>query len=91
MHCDLLSFIHQNRSEEKAGGGAHMSRCVCERVHSARGPRRECAAAAVVVGSAHAPLPSIRQNERASERDEQTSDADAILCRIYLKIDNWNG
>ena len=40
--------------------GARVSEC------ARRGAGRECAAALVVVGSAHAPLPGIGQSERTS-------------------------
>ena len=82
-------FVQQKRSEEKVKGGARMSRCAHERVRSVRGAGCERAAALMVVGSAHAPLPGVEQNER--ERDEQQAcDVDAMLCKIYWKIENWN-
>jgi hypothetical protein len=41
----------------------------------------------MVAESAHAPLPG-----KASEQDEeQTGDTEVMLCKIYLKIDNWDG
>ena len=62
-----IFFVQQKRSEKKARSGACMSRCACERVRSARGAERKCAAVLMVVGSAHAPLPGIGQSERARE------------------------
>jgi hypothetical protein len=51
----------------------------CELPQSARGSERRCAATAMVVGSAHAPLSGIGRNEREGERgEERTGDADAM-------------
>jgi hypothetical protein len=50
----------------------------CELSQSVRGSKRGCAAAAMVVGSAYAPLSGIGRSEREGEKDEErTGDADA--------------
>jgi hypothetical protein len=51
----------------------------CELPQSARGSECGCAVAAMVVGSAHAPLSGIGRSEREGEKGEECAgDADAI-------------
>jgi hypothetical protein len=47
--------------------GGTCCRGACELPQSARGSERGCAAAAMVVGSAHAPLSGIGRSERERE------------------------
>jgi hypothetical protein len=55
------------------------------------GAGRGCAAAAMVVGSAHAPLSSIGRSKRERERGEGwAGDADATV-HDKLKRSNWDG
>ena len=64
VRCDLLSFIQQKRSGKGKRWGPHAA--VRARASAlGEGAVRECAAALMVVGSAHAPLPGIGQSERA--------------------------
>ena len=67
VRCALLSFcIAKEKWEKGKRWGPH----VAVRVRASalgEGAERECAAALMVVGSAHAPLPGIRQSERARE------------------------
>jgi len=67
VRCDLLSFCI---AKEEQGKGKRWGPHVAVRARASalgEGGGRECAAALVVVGSAHAPLPGIGQSERARE------------------------
>jgi hypothetical protein len=63
----------------------------CELPQSARESERGCAAAAMVVGSAHVPLSGIGRNEREREGGgEQAGDANAMV-HDKLSRGSWDG
>jgi hypothetical protein len=65
--CDLLSFC---TAKEEQGKDNRWGPHVVVRVRASalgEGAGRECAAALMVVGSAHAPLPGIGQSEQARD------------------------
>jgi len=65
VRCDLLSFY---TAKEEQGKDKRWGPHVVVRARASalgEGAGRECAAALMVVGSAHAPLPGIGQSERA--------------------------
>jgi len=90
VRCDLLSFF---TAKEERGKGKRWYPHVAVHVRAfalVEGLRRECTATPMVVESAHAWLSGIGHYER--ERDERwAGDANGMLCRIYIKIDNWDG
>jgi len=66
VRCDLLSFFTAKEEREKGKRwGPHVVVRVRASALGEVGARRECAAALMVVGSSHAPLPGIGQSERA--------------------------
>jgi len=65
VRCDLLSFCTAKEEREKGKRWGPHAAVRARASALGEGAGRECAAALVVVGSAHAPLPGIGQSERA--------------------------
>ena len=85
----LAIFLYSKRGARERREVGPACRGARASGRSRRGGSGHGCAAAMVVEPTYAPLPGIGQSEQETN-EQRTGDADAILCRIYWKIDNWN-